>query len=106
MIEELKGKTGRYILACMSSSTPGYEVGSELEAKELLYRHTCRACLQKLAYEMDTGESFYDIDWENTISPEGWVGTTCTYRMAQEHEVTLDELLCTACGCEWDFWEE
>jgi hypothetical protein len=69
-------------------------VGSELEAKELLYQRICPLCLKEMAFEIDHGVELFEQD-----SKKGF-----EYRQAQLNELTLDDLLASPCGLE--YWLE
>lgn len=88
-------------------SSPGWkkEVGSELEAKELLYSHICSTCRKELIYEQRHGEKSYADVVGEVLTPEQqalWDDTP----MAQLHEVSITDLLTTACGFEYSYEEK
>lgn len=81
-------------------SLPGWcnEVGSELEAKEIIYSRICKHCLLVMRYEEQNG---YGYDLEDTDGKD-----LDELTPVQIHETTLQELLFTPCGLEYDFFED
>ena len=94
----------KHILYKCSSPEWKKEINSELEAKELLYDRICSSCLREIAYEQRNGErSYADVVME-VLTPEQqalWDETP----LAQVHEVSLNDLLTTACGFEYEYEE-
>jgi hypothetical protein len=68
-------------------SYPGWdvEVASGYEAKEKLWPWICSSCRQDIAREQDGLEPDHE----------------CQYRSATLDQTSLDEMLWTACGCEF-----
>ena len=87
-------------------SSPGWEkeVGSELEAKEVLYSHICSTCLKDIIYEQVCGERSYGSFVGDVFTPEQQ-GVWNEIKEANLGEVTLDELLATCCGLEYSYEE-
>lgn len=88
-------------------SKPGWvkDVGSELEAKEILYKHVCTTCLKEIAYENIYGERSYADCVGEELTAEGqekWDSVS----PVELSECSLDDLLCTACGFEYGFDED
>lgn len=80
-------------------SLPGWrkEVGSELEAKEILFGYICDSCRRDLK-KAQLGNRSYSFFDESIRHP------TC--RPIQLHECSLEDLLRVGCGLEFSFTEE
>lgn len=77
-------------------SAPGWEKTflSEMDAKAVLYSHVCNTCLIDIAFEQVGGRSAYFMSPEDK---ELWM--QC--HAVEEYECSIDDLLGSACGCEF-----
>lgn len=95
----------KYRVTKISSVGWSQTFNSELDVKKLMYSCVCNTCLKEIAYKQQYGEypfAGYDgespddveiAQWENIKTPE-------------MDEVSLKDLLYSACGLEYDYEEE